>query len=170
MVERKDIEFWDDARIAEQLIEISAVKDMVAISGGLAWHLMSPPHKEVRALHDHKDVDLFVTPENFQTVIAVLKSRGFEKVWTKYDGVSKDFYRYTKHGAHKIMLDLFVEAVPSVEVGGFNIVAPATLLSFYGDKHTSGDCVAVKAAKILVANGVDPVGRKELVQHAEAGG
>jgi hypothetical protein len=162
-MERRDVEFSNLDRIAEQLVELELIKDYVAISGGMAWHLMSPPHHELKALHDHKDLDLFVIPEHFQTVVAILKGAGYEKTWTKYDGVSKDFYRYTKYGEFKVMLDLFVESVPSVKVGEFRVVEPAYLLTLYRSKHTSDYCTAVQAATRLLARGVSPIGKKELV-------
>jgi hypothetical protein len=162
-MERRDVEFSNLDRIAEHMQELERVKDFVVISGGMAWHLMSPPHRELKALHDHKDLDLLVIPEHFQTVVAILKGAGYEKTWTKYDGISKDFYRYTKYGRFKIMLDLFVEQTPFVEVQGFKVVAPAHLLTFYKSKHMSDYCTAVQAATALVAQGIDPVGRIELV-------
>jgi hypothetical protein len=162
-MERRDVEFSNTGRIAEHLQELELIKDFVVISGGMAWHLMSPPHHELKALHDHKDLDLLVIPEHFQTVVAILKGAGYEKTWTKYEGVSKDFYRYVKHGEFKIMLDLFVEATPFVEVQGFKVVEPAHLLTFYKSKHTSDYCTAVQAATALLAQGISPVGRRELV-------
>ena len=158
------MKLWNQNNIDVHLEELSAIKDKVLISGGYAWHLMSPPHEETRDLHDHKDVDILVRPNDFQEVVVRLKDRGFQKVWTKYDGISKDFYRYTKFDDVKTIIDLFVEDAPSIEIDGFNIVEPKTLLSFYKSKHTSEYCIAVQAARRLVAEGIDPTMRKELIE------
>ena len=155
---------WNLERIKEQETEIQAVRQHVVISGGVAWHLMSPPHQEKKQLHDHKDVDLFVEPDKFAHVIALLKERGFEKTWTKYDDKSGDFYRYTKYCENgKVMLDLFVQHVPSIEVKGFRVVEPVYLLSLYESTHSSKECLAVQAAMKLIGSDVSPVGRSELV-------
>lgn len=163
------MEVWNPKKIELQLQELHAISEYVVISGGLAWHLMSPPHTEIKTVHDHKDVDVFTLPGRFGVVASILKSRGFDRSWTKYDGVSKDFYRYTLTGepGDKVMFDVFVHDIPYIEVehplGKFLVVEPSHLLSLYEHTHTSKDCVAVKAAKLLVAAGISPVGRKELI-------
>jgi len=64
----------------------------------------------------------------------------------------------------KVILDLFVETVPElVLANGHRVVEPATLLTFYGDRHSSDRCVAVKAARELVARGEAVVGHPSLV-------
>ncbi|WP_160174454.1 hypothetical protein [Archangium violaceum] len=42
-------------------------------------------------------------------------------------------------------------------------MALATLLTFYGDIHSTEDCVSVLAARRLLDRGIDPIGRSELV-------
>jgi hypothetical protein len=42
-------------------------------------------------------------------------------------------------------------------------VEPSTLLSFYGDIHSTDDCVSVLAARKLLAQGLSPIGREEFV-------
>jgi len=165
---------WKQEKLYAQLIAVSAIKDYVVVSGGLAWHLMSPPHVEDKKIHDHSDVDLFVMPEHAQTVLSILKGIGFTRYWTKYDGLDKNFMRYgqtseiptedtTKPKRVKVLLDLFIEKVPNRIVGGFSVITPEALLPMYETKHASKECIAVKAATILVARGIDPLGRDELI-------
>ncbi len=165
---------WKQEKLQAQLITVEAVKEYVVISGGLAWHLMSPPHEEKKTVHDHSDVDLFVMPEHTQTVLSILKGRGFTRFWTKFDGLDKNFMRYgmtseiptldpKKPKRVKVLLDLFIERVPYRAVGGFQVITPEALLPMYETKHASKECTAVKAATILVARGIDPLGRSELI-------
>ena len=169
---------WKQEKLQAQLIAVESIKDYVVVSGGLAWHLMSPPHVENKTVHDHSDVDLFVFPEHAQTVFGILKSRGFVRLWTKYDGLDKNFIRFGLTSEIptadpktpkrvKVLLDLFIEKVPYRAVGGFNVITPEALLPMYETKHASKECVAVKAATILVARGIDPLGRPELIENVE---
>jgi len=164
---------WKQEKVKAQLREVEAIKDHVVISGGLAWHLMSPPHEEHKLTHDHKDVDLFVFPSMFPVVIKTLKNRGFEKYWTKYDGLSKDFYRYglttvrqdiDKPYHVKVLFDIFVEEVPWIQLDEFKVVEPGHLLSLYETTHSSKECYAVQAAMKLVKKGISPIGREELIR------
>ncbi|TSC26723.1 hypothetical protein [Corallococcus sp. Z5C101001] len=152
----------DRLRIAE--VELRALAPLVTLSGGWAWHFMAPPHDELKIDHDHKDVDLFVAPERFAELVGLLGTRGFARIWTRFDATSRNFYRYAKYleGA-KVILDVFVRSVPSVQVGDMRVVEPATLLTFYGDIHSTDDCVSVLAARRLLAQGISPIGRRELV-------
>jgi len=68
---------WKQEKLEAQIETVKLVKDKVVISGGLAWHFMSPPHVETKLIHDHKDVDLLVKPEHTNEVIAILKRAGF---------------------------------------------------------------------------------------------
>ena len=135
---------------------------------------MSPPgHPEYKHAHDHKDIDLFVPPPDVASVVGTLKTNGFERVWTKYDKFpsEEDFRRYEKviqpegRNSFRIVIDLFVRSgVPYREIAGWKVVEPAYLLSLYSDIHGSGQCFAVRAADRLLAQGIDPVGRPELVE------
>ena len=161
---------WKDEKLTAQLREVSAIRDGVVISGGLAWHLMSPDHKETKQIHDHKDVDLFIIPSKFSEVIDVLKQRGFGRLWTKYDGITPNFYRYSLSadrldgkGHVKVLLDLFVEEVPFIEIKGFKLVEPSYLLTLYNKVHSSSDCTAVGAARKLLSKGISPINRPELI-------
>jgi hypothetical protein len=168
-------ELWNDTRLAVILDEIKAIRDYVVLSGGWAWHFMTPPgHKEFKHAHDHKDVDLFVAPSNVGKLIAVLKSRGYKKSWTRFDRLpgSQDFTRYTKvvemkDETVKVMLDVFVAEVPFVEAAGFRVVEPKFLLSLYGSIHSSDQCFAVRIASKLLAQGINPVGRPEMADYSE---
>lgn len=170
-------ELWNQARIDLSLEEIAAVKDVVTLSGGYAWHFMSPVgHAELKHAHDHKDIDVFVKPTDVPEAIARFEARGFKRVWTRYDRLpsAEEFRRYEMTWAPigsfenpdpvKVVVDFFVRDVPSIEVQGVRVVEPRTLLSFYGSIHSSDKCFAVQAATRLLAKGIDPVGRPELVQ------
>ncbi|MDH5674317.1 MAG: hypothetical protein OEZ06_19485 [Myxococcales bacterium] len=165
-------ETWPQARVDLCLDELEALRDHVVVSGGRAWHFMSPPgHLELKHAHDHKDIDLFVAPEDVATVVGVLKARGFAKVWTRYDKLpsDEDFRRYEKtvtaaEAAVRITIDFFVRAkVPARELHGYRVVEPSYLLGLYSNIHSSDKCFAVQAAVKLLATGIDPVGRPELV-------
>jgi hypothetical protein len=114
-------ETWPQHRIDACLAEMEAVRPWVILSGGWAWHFMSPPgHAELKHGHDHKDIDLFVPPGNVATVVSTLKDRGFEIVWTKYDRIpsAEDFRRYERvveaEGERpvRVTIDFFVREVP----------------------------------------------------------
>jgi hypothetical protein len=167
-------EVWDSQRIREheQLIEALFLEnpDAFALSGGFAWHVMSPlGHKEEKIFHDHKDIDIFVRPNLFQSILPILKRMGFNKVQTRHDDPSRSFVRYTKFSQErpKLVLDLFVEEVPSILIScgatNYRIVEPSHLLSLYSSVHTSTTCTAVLAAKELLAKGISPIGRPELI-------
>lgn len=161
---------WKQQKLMEQLQVVEELGDMVVISGGLAWHIMSPPHAEIKIRHDHSDVDLFVKPERSQEVFEKLKEMGFNRYWTKY--TTPNFYRYGKTTYHrlarvKILIDLFIGKVPSILVEGYEVVSPAYLIDLYEDTHdrihSSSRCTAVVNAKKLLLKGIDPVGRYELI-------
>jgi hypothetical protein len=168
-------ELWNETRLAMILHELEAVRDLAVISGGWAWHFMTPPaHTELKHAHDHKDVDVFVAPAHVSKLIDILKRRGYEKSWTRFGRLpdSQDFTRYTKivemkNEAVKIMLDVFIAEVPCVTVGEFRVVEPKFLLSLYGRKHGSDQCFAVRIASKLLAQGINPVGRPEMADYRE---
>jgi hypothetical protein len=168
-------EMWNETRMAIILQEISAIRDYVVISGGWAWHFMTPPgHTEFKHAHDHRDADLFVAPKDVASLLTLLKNRGYEKTWTRFDRMpsSQAFSRHTKHVRTrdeivKVMLDLFVAEVPFVEIQGFKVVEPKYLLSLYGTLHGSDKCFSVRIAKRLIAAGINPVGRSEMVDYRE---
>lgn len=167
-------ELWPQYRIDRCLEELNVVKDYVVLSGGWAWHFISPQnHKEYKHAHDHKDIDVFVKPENVGAVVSLLKERSFEKVWTRYDKSpsDEDFRRYEKNVTDekefKITIDFFVGDVPTRVVNGWNLTEPEFLLSLYSSIHSSDKCFAVKAAMKLIEANIDPVGRKELVEIPE---
>jgi hypothetical protein len=83
---------WKDEKLSAQLDVVNALGNLVVVSGGLAWHIMSPPHVEEKIMHDHSDIDLFAIPETSYEVFSKLKSMGYSQFWTKYN--TKNFYRY----------------------------------------------------------------------------
>lgn len=159
-------EVWDSQRVRAQEATIRQFKDLFTVSGGWAWHFMSPAgHKEYKTQHDHKDIDAFVKPGNFVEFIARAKKLGYDKADTLHDDPSGNFYRYTKHApSGKIVLDIYLQEVPSRELDGISFVDPPTLLKFYETTHSSKECWAVKAATKLLAQGVDPVLHPALVR------
>jgi hypothetical protein len=168
-------ETWNLERLKLMETEIFQLMEFVPVvlSGGWAWHFMSPQgHKEVKTHHDHKDIDIFVDPNNFSELLEYFRAYGYEKARTLYDDPSGQFVRYVKHveGTGKVVYDVFLESAPHIEVYAaewpavVRVVEPKHLLSLYGDKHTSEECLAVIEARKLVAKGISPVGRMELVQ------
>ena len=95
----------------------------------------------------------------------------FKKAWTKYDRLpsKEEFRRYEKrvisnNKSVKITIDFFVRNnVPSNKIEGWSIVDPKYLLTLYTNIHSSDKCFAVKAAKILIDKGINPIGMQELV-------
>jgi len=165
-------ETWNADEIAILAGEIDALKELVIVSGGWAWHFMSPPHVELKHAHDHKDVDLFVAPERMWELMAILTERGYDKTWTRFDGQSDDFHRYMKtaDGAKpvKVILDVFTGDLPSANTpSDVRVVQPEALLPLYGVKHSSEQCFSVQIARKLVARGIDPNGRPEMADFGE---
>lgn len=174
-------EEWNPKRLAAMEPEARLLGKIGALSGGWAWHFMSPVHVEKKIHHDHKDIDVLIKPQAFPDVINLLRARGYKKVWTQYDKVSTNFHRYEMdkkwEGERvKVQIDLFLEDVPLLKIvtaavgDDVQIVEPTTLLSFYKKKiHQTDDCTAVQAARDLLALGISPVGRNELVGERDVG-
>ena len=165
-------ETWPDDKIQACLEELMHIRPWVILSGGWAWHFMSPPgHKELKHAHDHKDIDIFVRPDNVATVMSFLLERGFQKVRTRYDGLknNNDFRRYEKVvDNYRVTIDFFVDAdIPILNIDGWIIVEPKHLLSLYSSIHSSEACFAVQAASRLIKEGKNPVYSEELVQIPE---
>jgi hypothetical protein len=171
-------EIWPQQRIDVSLRELELIKPWVILSGGWAWHFMSPKnHTEYKHGHDHKDIDLFVEPRYVATVVSKLKHRQFERVWTRYDKLpsEEEFRRYEKlvsidDGVKtiRVTVDFFVrDNVPHRNINGWNVIEPAYLLTLYRNIHGSDKCFAVRAAVKLIDKGIDPVGREELVTMPE---
>jgi hypothetical protein len=166
-------EIWSQNRISHCLIELQFLRELVIISGGWAWHFLSPEnHTEYKHAHDHKDIDVFVNPKQVAEVMTVLHQRNFKKVWTRYDHLESEenFRRYEKTvetntgKSIRITIDFFVKSeVPSRIVKGWNIVDSKFLLNLYGNIHSSDKCWAVQASLKLLAQNIDPINRKELV-------
>jgi len=155
-------ELWPQHKIDWTLLAIEPLKPYVVLSGGFAWHFLSPEgHSEYKHAHDHKDVDIYIPKRNIATVMGMLPGLGFRKVNTQHDG--PDFRRYEDevedgdHPPFRITLDLFDGDVESIETpSGWKVVRPDVLLSFYKTHHTSVYCWAVQSATRLFANGEVP--------------
>jgi len=121
-----------------------------------SWHFLSPEgHPEFKHAHDHKDIDVYVPAQETTRVIELLTILGFAKVRTKYD--SATFRRYEKtvelegDKPFRITYDFFTGAPKAIEApGGWKVVSPEVLLSYYGKRHSSDACWAVAAAKTLL--------------------
>jgi hypothetical protein len=182
--------------VASAGTRIVAVREFGALSGGWAWHFMSPAHHEEKHLHDHRDIDMIVLPDRFVELLAVLQQRGYQRQTTRFDDPSGEFVRFEKYiedacpACHeqvftqleadweclacryraeqagetvKVIFDLFVHEVPSIEANGYTVVEPVHLLGFYGVKHSSEQCVAVQAARRIHAAGGQILFNPELV-------
>lgn len=162
-------ELWNQERIEVQLVEIAKIKDLIVLSGGWAWHFMSiPGHKEVKTHHDMKDVDIFVKPEEFETLRQKFIELGYQRQHTQWDNPSGKFYRFTKYyDGGKIVFDVFLEDIPYVDVNTYKVVDPIKLVSLYGIKHSSEQCLAVQAARLLITKGINPIGRPELTNEQD---
>ncbi len=160
----KDI--WDAKRIRAQEVTIRRFKDLFTVSGGWAWHFMSPPgHTEYKTQHDHKDIDAFISPGSFTDFLDRAVKFDFVRTDTLHDDPEGNFYRYVKQDpSGKIVIDLYLLEVPFRELDGIRFVEPKQLLEFYETTHSSKECWAVKAATQLMADGVDPVGHPALVR------
>ncbi|WP_046754965.1 hypothetical protein [Kordia jejudonensis] len=166
-------EVWQQDRISLSLMELQFLRKFVTLSGGWAWHFLSPEgHTEYKHAHDHKDIDVFVDPKHVAEVMYVLHQRNFKKVWTRYDHLQSEesFRRYEKTvktdegKSIRITIDFFVKsAVPSRFVKDWNVVDPTFLLSLYNNIHSSDKCWAVQASIGLLAKNIDPLDREELV-------
>lgn len=200
-------EVWNRIRWTVLSNEIDAVKEYGVLSGGWAWHYISPPHEEEKHLHDHRDIDMHVFPHRFAELAVALKDRGYRRQTTRFDDPSGEFIRFEKYieacsqcgsqeilkvpldgfgpeefwncfdcGAGppgggpdmepenvKVIFDLFVQEVPFIECNGYNVVEPNHMLTFYGVKHSSEQCVAVQAARRIQAEGGEIVDNPLLV-------
>jgi hypothetical protein len=190
-------EMWNPHRVAVLRQEIEATREFGILSGGWAWHFMSPPHEEEKHLHDHRDIDLHVIPHLFSSLVETLTKRGYARGRTRFDDPSGEFVRFERvvldacSSCHaqgvveegieteclacghrepassvenvKVIFDLFVQEVPWIEVDGYRVVEPKKMLTFYGVKHSSEQCVAVVAARGLVEAGQEIVKNAALV-------
>lgn len=165
-------EIWPEYRIAHSLDALEPLKQLIILSGGWAWHFMSPNgHVEYKHAHDHKDIDLFVHPRNVAEVMAILYQNSFQKVWTRYDQLpsQENFRRYEKvvtteeHPAFRITIDFFVNDVPYRMAKGWKVVEPSYLLGLYSNIHSSDKSWAVQSSIRLLQKGIDPMDREELV-------
>ncbi|GAA3510518.1 hypothetical protein GCM10022393_25050 [Aquimarina addita] len=166
-------ELWPSYRINHALIALEPLRDFIILSGGWAWHFLSPVgHIEYKHAHDHKDIDLFVEPKNVAQLMCLLQENEFKKTWTRYDKLpsEENFRRYEKtiiteeNISVRITIDFFVKAdIPNRNVKGWTIVEPSYLLGLYSNIHSSDKCWAVQASIKLLDQKIDPIDREELV-------
>jgi len=170
-------ELWPQYKIDAYLEAMEPFRDLVALSGGWAWHFLSAKgHPEYKHAHDHKDADWMVPSPNVGVVLPMLGMFGFQKVRTRFDRLpsAEEFRRYEKvietpeHPPFRLTIDFFVKDVPVRVIDGWMVVEPSVLLTFYSTFHSSKSCFAVQAAKRLLDAGIDPQGRPELVEIPDA--
>lgn len=168
-------ELWPNYRVELGLEVLNEIKEWAIISGGWAWHFMSPAnHTEYKHAHDHKDIDIFVHPKDVAFVMRKLQELDFEKVWTRYDHLqsNENFRRYEKvHFLEtgrqvRVTIDFFESKnVDCIKVEGWKVVSPKVLLSYYSNIHSSDKCWAVKAAVKLLKQEEQVVGNELLVKN-----
>lgn len=165
-------EKWQQERIDATLQEMEPLRTFLVISGGWAWHFMSPKgHPEFKHLHDHKDVDVFVHADTAAMLHVMMRKRGFVSVRTRFYKPGGDFVRFEKvvkpsGRPFKITFDMFVgcPALRVVREDLWRVVEPRYLLSLYDSVHSSSECFAVLAAKELIDKGIDPVDNQKLIE------
>lgn len=177
-------EVWPQYKIDAYLQAMQPLKNLVVLSGGWAWHFLSPQgHTEFKHAHDHKDLDIMVPRRTVSSTMVALRDAGFQKVPTKYDRLpsEEDFRRYEKvitlehqQGmvatleGFRLTIDFFVKDVPVLQTpSGWLVVRPDVLLSYYSTIHSSKSCWAVVAAQKLLAEGTAPealVGDQRLME------
>lgn len=170
-------ETWPQYKLDACLEALRPLKHLVVLSGGWAWHFLSPKgHTEYKHAHDHKDIDLMVPPRTVSSTMTVLREAGFGKVATKYDRLPsiEDFRRYERsevvegQAPFRITIDFFVKDVPSLQTpSGWLVVRPDVLVGYYASIHSSTSCWAVLAAQRLLAAGTPPealVGHQSLLE------
>ena len=166
-------ETWPQYKIDAYLEHLQPLRPYVALSGGWAWHFMSPVgHVELKHAHDHKDLDLMVPKAHVGIVLPIILGQGFKKVATKYDRLpsAEEFRRYEKvvdngeHPPFRLTIDFFVKDVPVSMIDGWMVVRPELLVTYYSSIHSSKSCFAVVAAEKMIESGIDPMRRPELCE------
>ena len=156
-------ELYDLNHLNNQMEELFKIKNWITLSGGWAWHFISPPHTEYKHLHDHRDIDIFVKPEDFTTVQLTLEGNDWYRMKTKYD--NNQFIRYEKiNGKRKMVIDMFKGDLPSIMAKGWKVADPIHLITLYYTVHQSDHCIAVKATRELQTKGISPIDNELLIQ------
>lgn len=155
-------EVYDSSFISQQIKELEVIKNWITLSGGWAWHFISPLHTEYKHLHDHTDIDIFVLPTDFLIVQLTLEDNGWKRMKTKYD--NNTFIRYEKHLYRKMVIDLFKGEIPNIEVKGWRVAEPSYLLSLYKTVHQSDNCIAVQSSLELQKKGISPIDNELLIE------
>jgi len=156
-------ELYNSQHIDNQIEELENIKEFIVLSGGWAWHFLSPPHNEYKHLHDHSDIDIFVKPENFTKVQLTLTENEWFRMKTKYD--NNNFIRYEKiRDGRKMVIDMFKGEIPNINSNGWNVTEPNYLLSLYKTVHQSDNCIVVTKSRELIKNGEPIINSEELIK------
>lgn len=179
---------WDASRLAvfeQELRDLSEALPVV-VSGGWAWHLMTPAgHVEYRHAHDHRDLDLFLDPRFRDDAMNTLRRMGYIQSWTRFDSSAltssvgsspRPFSRHVKDALrddryYKVTVDLFLEPIAVREIQApwgrsIRVVPPARLLELADSQSPAAACLSARIARDLLARGLDPVGHPEMAGFA----
>lgn len=163
-------EVWPQYKINAYLRDLYVISPNVVLSGGWAWHFLSPPgHVEYKHAHNHKDLDVLIPPNKVQSVIMDLEDLNFVKAPTRFDKhpTKEEFRRYEKiidgPNPFRVTIDFFVKEVLFRQIGEYRVIEPEELLKLYKTIHSSDNCWAVTAARHLIDIGLDPQNRPEMI-------
>lgn len=90
-------EIWNPHKLAVRMREIEALREYGALSGGWAWHYLSPPHKEEKHLHEHRDIDFHVLSERFDELVIAFGNRGYHRKAVRFDDPSGDLIQFEQY-------------------------------------------------------------------------
>lgn len=159
-------ELYDQVHIKDQLEELEKIKNLIILSGGWAWHFISPEHKEYKHLHDHKDIDIFVRPVDFLMVRTILEDNEFHRIKTKYD--NNNFIRYGKiKNNKKIIIDMFKydKKIPYVTAReNFVVVEPKYLLTLYKTIHQTQNCISIQNCLELIESNEEILNNSKMIK------
>lgn len=163
---------WNPVRLRVIEQELVAFQPYVVLSGGWAWHFLTPPgHTEYVAAHDHEDADVVVLPQQVAPLMVLLTARGYERAQKGCVDPDSDIdlNRYTRVVNHhaepvKVVLGIMVADVPHVEAGGFRVIEPSLLLAD-ASRHGSRACLSARIARDLVARGEKVAGHPAMADY-----
>lgn len=163
---------WNPLRLQVIEQELVAFQPYVVLSGGWAWHFLTPAgHTEYVEAHDHEDADVVVLPQQVAPLMVLLTARGYERTQSLGVGSESDidmnrYERVVRHHAEpvKVTLEMMVADVPHVEAGGFRVIEPSLLLT-HAPPYGSRACLSARIARELVARGETVAGHPAMAEY-----